>query len=261
MPLKFKQWEGSFMANIQRRDLMKGMLATAAAMAFPGSTWAGPLTEERMVEVFNQVSQQVTDPQFVGAFPDFCIPPRREGFTTTTVGTVLIKAGFAELRDHIPLKDLGKDLLVTDWAGIMRATHDYATRQGFLTGFPTFNFPKVGGKFPKNKVGPDIYTPVVLIKKQLNLPGNPAQIVLTNVPLAELGNVDPNDSLGRFRATTKYARTHGFIGGFPNMHHINLAGPNGRPQTVCGTVLVRSEAATTGSAWISSWPLPFDTCL
>ncbi|HEY2912715.1 MAG TPA: hypothetical protein VGK21_05105 [Candidatus Angelobacter sp.] len=248
------------MVKIQRRDLMKGIMATVAAMALPGTIWANPITEERMVEVFNQVSQQTSDPQFVGAFPDFCIPPLKKGLVSTIVGTVSIKVGFAELRDHVPLTDLGKNLSVTDWAGIMRATHDYATRQGFLTGFPTFNFPKVGGKFPKNKVGPDIYTPVVLIKSQLSTPGNLAQIILTNVSLAELGNVDLNDSLGRFRATTKYARKHGFVGGFPNMYHTNLAGPANHLQTVCGTLLVRSGAATTGSAFITSWPLPFNNC-
>lgn len=248
------------MANIQRRDLMKGMLATAAAMALPGTIWADSPTEEKMIEVFNQVSQQLSDPQFIGAFPDFCIPPRVEGLTTTIVGTVSIKTGFAELRDHVQLTDLGKNLSVTDWAGIMRATHDYATSQGFLTGFPTFNFPRVGGKFPKNKVGP-IHMPVVLIKNHLNLPGiNPAPIILRDVPLTELGNVDLNDSLGRFRATTKYARKHEFAGGFPNMYHANRAGSKGHLEIVCGTVLVGSSAAVTGSVFISSWPLPFGNC-
>jgi hypothetical protein len=54
----------------------------------------------------------------------------------TMCGIVVIKKGCAESRD-VPLLELGKPSL-NDIGARFRGTQDYATRSGFVGGFPTF---------------------------------------------------------------------------------------------------------------------------
>jgi len=58
----------------------------------------------------------------------------------TVCGTVLIKLGCATRRE-IPLVDLPS---LSDIGALFRAVQDYATNNGFVGGFPTYNFPASG---------------------------------------------------------------------------------------------------------------------
>jgi hypothetical protein len=60
--------------------------------------------------------------------------------TVTVCGTVLIKEGCGVRRD-IPLVDLGD---ITDIGSLFRSVQDYATKNGFVGGFPTYNFAVTG---------------------------------------------------------------------------------------------------------------------
>jgi hypothetical protein len=65
-------------------------------------------------------------------FPFGSIHP---GAIVTVCGTVLIKEGCGVRRD-IPLVELGD---ATDIGSLFRSVQDYATRNGFVGGFPTYN--------------------------------------------------------------------------------------------------------------------------
>jgi hypothetical protein len=69
---------------------------------------------------------------FVGGFPTFF---HADYGTGVVCGTVLIKSDGAEFRD-IPLSELGNPAL-DDFEARFRATQDYASRNGFVGGFPT----------------------------------------------------------------------------------------------------------------------------
>jgi hypothetical protein len=80
---------------------------------------------------------------FVGGFPTYYHALqqriRQEGRPThvTVCGTVLLTADGAEFRD-VPLADLGNPDLA-DVGARFRASQDYASRNGFVGGFPTMN--------------------------------------------------------------------------------------------------------------------------
>jgi hypothetical protein len=71
---------------------------------------------------------------FVGGFPTFFHADYGNG---VVCGAVLIKSDGAEFRD-IPLSELGNPAL-DDFEARFRATQDYATRNGFVGGFPTLH--------------------------------------------------------------------------------------------------------------------------
>jgi hypothetical protein len=223
------------MGNIRRRDLMKGILATAAAMAFTRTMRGDQATENDMMEVFRQVGNEATvqnqtnHQNFVGGFPNFCIVTPTLPLRTKLVEAIFIKSDFADWK-NVELSEL-RNVSLDDFAGRMRAAHDYAMRHGYLAGFPTFFDAPVGANGHR-------VCGTVLIKNQANLPGvNPPPIIVRNLSLPELGNVSLNDPLGRFIATKRYAYATGFAGGFPTMHHANLAGEIRHSRIVCGTVL------------------------
>jgi hypothetical protein len=201
---------------------------------------------------------------FSGAFPNF--------YTATygrsnVGGTIFIKAPCAEWRD-VRLIALDNPPL-DDFAERFRATHRYATREGFAGGFPTFSHalysttiapfavfapPKISfaGAGVINALNPAKLSPIfnpaefsvragivevdptvcgtVLIKSSC--------ATLRDVPLTELGNPPLSDIGARFRATQDYATREGFVGGFPNFFHADHG--NG---IVCGTILLKPGAA------------------
>lgn len=69
---------------------------------------------------------------FIGGFPTFFHADYGSGIVC---GSVLIKSDGTEFRD-IPLSELGNPAL-EDFEARFRATQDYATRNGFVGGFPT----------------------------------------------------------------------------------------------------------------------------
>lgn len=149
---------------------------------------------------------------FVGGFPNFY---EATNGLSHVGGTVFVKRAAAEWRD-VPLAELGNTKL-EDFGERMRATNAYATRNGFVGGFPTFL---------QADYGNGIVYGTVLLKTEC--------AVWRDIPLAELGNPSLDDVGARFRATQDYAKRNGFVGGFPNMFHADYG--NG---IVCGTVLLK----------------------
>jgi len=231
------------MANIQRRDLMKEILATTIAVAFPLNLRADQNTEEAMMDIFRQVAKQATQLNYVGGFPTFCIQPKQKGLKGWTVSTILLGSDLVDWKD-VALIELGSPSL-DDFGGRMRSAQAYATRHGYVAGFPNFFDAPSGPNGHQRVCG------TILIKNQPGLPGtnqrepNGPSIVVRDVSLAELGNVHLTDSLGRFRATQKFADSNGFAGGFPNMNHVNFAGTINQEKFSCGTVLFSTNKVGT----------------
>jgi hypothetical protein len=221
---------------------MKGLLVTAAAIGFPRTMWADQATEGDMMETFRQVGLettrqvQINHKDYVGGFPPFC--KRRDPMTGKMKGVaIFIGAGFADWKD-VELSELG-NVSLNDFAGRMRAAHNYATSHNYLAGFPNFFDAPTGPSGQRRVCG------TILIKNQPSLPGvNPSPVIVRNLSLAELGNVNLNDSLARFKAVQKYAKTHGFAGGYPTMHQTDLTGqesPHAPRRILYGTVLFASK--------------------
>jgi len=70
------------------------------------------------------------------------IDPAGSVSSETVCGTVLIDRNCA-VRDELTLSALGAPSL-TDIPALFRAVQDYATKNGFVGGFPTFNFEVIG---------------------------------------------------------------------------------------------------------------------
>ena len=75
----------------------------------------------------------IFEPQYAGAFPTFF---HASDATGIGCGTIAIKAEAAESRD-IPKSQLN-NIAEGDFEGRFRATQDYARKNGFVGGFPTF---------------------------------------------------------------------------------------------------------------------------
>jgi hypothetical protein len=102
-----------------------------------------------------------------------------------------------------------------------RGTHDFARRNGFMGGYPNFNF----APGPRGPVFGSI-----LLKESV--------AAFRDVSAAELGNPAEEDVGARFRASHAFARRNGLIGALPNFFH---AGEG--PGRVYGTVLLREGVA------------------
>ncbi len=236
------------MANIQRRDLMKGMLATAAAMAMPAAAWAERSTEDQMMDIYRLTGKEASRQQLLGGFPTFCVTGRGLGplKLDTLVRVFLIKPEFDDWKD-VALTALGNPSL-NDFAGRMRAAHDYATAHGYLAGFPNY-FDAPTGLNGARVCG------TILIKKQ----PNPSPITVTNLTLAELGVANMNDALGLFKGVRNYCALKGFAAGYPNMHHANLSKTMNHEQIVCGVVLFKSSAVVDSTVTAQT-TLDMDAC-
>lgn len=217
--------------------------------------------EEMAMRDFRHRAEIASGEGFVGAFPNFYVASYGR---SNVGGTIFITTACGEFRD-VPLLDLGNPPL-DDFAERFRATNLYATRQGFVGGFPNFFHADYGALISRNAMA--------LPPKFSGAGGNPAQnqarrlkpkpakltttssifnvdstvcgTVLVksgcaewrDVPLVELGNPSLSDIGARFRATQDYATKHGFVGGFPTFFHADYG--NG---IVCGSILLRSGAA------------------
>ncbi|MBZ5492586.1 MAG: hypothetical protein LAO76_16820 [Acidobacteriia bacterium] len=237
------------MANIQRRELMKGILAMAGAMAMPTVAWADQSIEGQMMDIYRLAGVEASHHQLLGGFPTFCTTaigsdPLTKG--DKVIKVFLIKPEFDDWKD-VALTALGNPPL-NDFAGRMRAAHDYATAHGYLAGFPNY-FDAPTGLNGTRVCG------TILIKKQ----PNPSPITLTNLSLAELGVANMNDTLGLFTGIRKYCALRGFAAGYPNMHHANLSKTMNHEQIVCGVVLFR-ESAVAASTVTARTSLNMDAC-
>jgi hypothetical protein len=102
---------------------------------------------------------------FVGAFPNFFHADYGHG---VVCGTVLLNAEGAEWRD-VPWSELGSPSLA-DFAARFRATQDYATREGFVGGFPNFFHAETLGPIPLvGRAEKILVCGTVLLKRDLQL--------------------------------------------------------------------------------------------
>jgi|SRR5215469_8343936 len=214
-----------------------------------------PSQDDQAARAFRNSAEVASSEGYVGAYPNFYYATYGQA---NVGGTIFIKPSCGEWRD-IPWTLLGKPPL-TDFGARMRATADYASRNGFVGGFPNFfqadyflgmtpayslsalspNF--LGSNRPNPNFFPtrpgmlgsrpvyDTVCGTVLIKQGCG--------IWRDVPLIDLGNPPLNDIGARFRGTQDYATRNGFVGGFPNFYNADYG--NG---TVCGTVLLTPEAA------------------
>ncbi len=153
--------------------------------------------------------------KFVGAYPNF--HEVRQG-NNTVGGTVFLKSTSAEWQDVL-LSDLGNPP-IDDFAARMRATQNYAVRNGYVGGFPNF-FHKDYGK--------GIVCGTVLIGH--------GGAEWRDVPLSELGNPALDNITARMTSANDYAFKNGFLGGFPTFYHADYG-----KGIVCGIILIKKEA-------------------
>ena len=169
------------------------------------------------MDAFRQRARAASDRGFLGAFPNFY---EAKYGNRVVGGTIMFQVGQAEWRD-VPIIDLGNPGL-NDFDLRMRATQDYAVRQGFVGGFPNFFHADHG---------------TGLVCGTVLLPA--ASVEWRDLPWTEIGAPDLGDIDARFRGVHDWAVAHMFVGGFPNMYHADQA--NGR---VAGAVLVKPGAGT-----------------
>ncbi len=153
--------------------------------------------------------------RFVGAYPNF--HEVRKG-NNIIGGTIFLKSTTAGWQD-IPLAELGNPPL-DDFAARMRATQNYAVRNGYVGGFPNF-FHKDYGK--------GIVCGTVLI-------GN-GGAEWRDVSLVELGNPALDNIAARMTTANDYAFKNGYLGGFPTFYHTDYG-----KGIVCGIILIKKNA-------------------
>lgn len=171
--------------------------------------------EELAMRDFRFRAEVASREGFVGGYPNFyeaTYGPNHVG------GTIFLRTAAAEWRD-VSLAELG-DPSLNDFGARLRGTQEYATRQGFVGGFPNFFHADYGR---------GIVCGTILVTSD----GAEWRDVL----LTELGG-NLNDIGARFRGVQDYAKRNGFVGGFPNMFHADYG--NG---IVCGTVLLKQNVA------------------
>jgi F-box protein 11 len=102
-----------------------------------------------------------------------------------------------------------------------RQANDYAHAHGFTSAFPNFHEADYG---------------LGVVHGTFLLGRDAAE--WRDIPATELGNSDPRDAAGRFRATHDWAVRNGYLGGYPNFHRADHGGG-----TVYGTILIKRESA------------------
>jgi Astacin (Peptidase family M12A) len=161
------------------------------------------------------ISHNVVTVKFVGAYPNF--HEAKQGINIIG-GTVFLKATAAQWQD-VPLAELGNPP-IDDFAARMRATQNYAVRNGYVGGFPNF-FHRDYGK--------GIVCGTVLI-------GN-GGADWRDVSLADLGNPPLDNISARMTSANDYAVRNGYLGGFPTFYHADYG-----KGIVCGIVLIKKQA-------------------
>lgn len=209
-----------------------------------------PSQDDQAMRDFRNSAEVASSEGYVGAYPNFYYATYGRA---NVGGTIFINASCGEWRD-VPLSALGNPSL-TDFAARMRATADYATRNGFVGGFPNFfQAAQLTGVMPASaflgSLSPRSRLPLGTMVPRPNAPRPVFDTVCgtvlikqgcgiwKDVPLTDLGNPPLNDIGARFRGTQDYASRNGFVGGFPNFYSADYG--NG---VVCGTVLLTPQAA------------------
>jgi hypothetical protein len=196
--------------------------------------------EEMAMRDFRHRAEIAAREGIIGGFPNFYFAAYGRN---NVGGTIFLKPGCSEWRD-VSWADLGMPAL-SDFGARMRSTQDYATRNGFVGGFPNFFHAEhlslkytaslarsffSGGSSSISGLVREIVCGTVLVK--------PGCGEWRDVPLLEIGNPSLTDIGARFRGTQDYATRNGFVGGFPNFYHANYG-----HGIVCGTILLTAAAA------------------
>jgi hypothetical protein len=189
---------------------------------------------EQIMRDFRYRAEWARELAQVGGYPNF----HEATYGIAHVGgTVFANDKGAEWRNVLH-KALGSPALDNPGARF-RATHQYAVKNGFVGGFPTFYDEEIDAVLASGKPTKELACGTVLL--------GPEAAEWRDVPLDQLGNVALDDIRARFRATHDYATSHGYVGGFPNLYHktetmIDTSGKTFE-RTVCGTILLKKEAA------------------
>lgn len=182
---------------------------------------------DKAMQSFRHRADYASQNGFAAGFPNF--HEARQG-NNLVGGTILIKHGMIAWQD-VSLQAL-RNPNMADFAARMRATQDYAVRNGFIAGFPNYHSANVGGT---TVCGTFLLTN--------------AAAEWRDVPLSELGNPPLNDIGARMRSANDYAFRNGFLGGFPTFYHADYG--NG---TVCGIVLIKKDAGEWRDVVIAAGP-------
>jgi hypothetical protein len=159
---------------------------------------------------------------FTGAIPNFYFADRPAG--AQVGGTIFVQGPGVVWRD-VPVEEL-QNAPFEDFGACMRATQDYAVRNGFVGGFPNFHRASRNG---------------IEVRGTILLSAEVAE--WRDVPLMALGSPALDDVEQRFRATQDYASREGFVGGFPTMYHSAGGRFEMRGNPRCGTILLKTGQA------------------
>lgn len=185
-------------------------------------TVALPDTNAILTNTFRNRADHAGRLGFTGAIPNFYFADRPAG--AQVGGTILVRGPGVVWRD-VPASEL-QNAPFEDFGACMRATQDYAVRNGFVGGFPNFH--------RATKKSTEVRGTILLTAEVAEW---------RDVPLMTLGYPNLEDVEQRFRATQDYASREGFVGGFPTMYHSaggRLEMP-GNPR--CGTILLKAGQA------------------
>ncbi len=160
---------------------------------------------------FRETNDYAWAQRFLGGFPSFHQADYGLG---PVYGTFLLGSDAADWRD-ITAGDLGQPP-GNDVPARFRASNDWASRNGYLTGFPNFH---------QADYGNGVVYGTILIKRGTG--------EVRDVLARQLGDPPGDDIEARFRATNDWAVRNGFAAGFPNFHEADYG--QGR---VYGTVLL-----------------------
>ncbi len=111
----------------------------------------------------------------------------------------------------IPISQLGTP---SSFEARFRAVHDWATRNGYVAGFPNFH---------QADYGQGVVYGTILFKEGVEW---------RDIPASELGN--PANNEARFRAVHDWATRNGYVAGFPNFHQADYG-----QGVVYGTILIK----------------------
>lgn len=182
---------------------------------------------DKAMQSFRHRADYASQNGFAAGFPNF--HEARQGINIVG-GTILIKHGMIVWQD-VATTFLGNPPM-NDFAARMRATQDYATKLGFIGGFPNYHSIPNGTGF---LCGTFLLTN--------------AAAEWRDVPLSELGNPPLNDIRQRFTSANDYAYRNGYLGGFPTFYHADYG-----KGIVCGIILIKKEAGEWRDVIIAAGP-------
>jgi hypothetical protein len=184
-------------------------------------------TNAGAMQAFQHIAKVGAAKRRVGAFPTFHLGPGPQGLGFVPSGVFLTEA--AAVWSDVPLAALNNPSL-NDFTARMCAANTYATQQGYVGGFPTYDHADHGK---------GVVCGTVLLKSD--------GAEFRDVPWSDLGSPALADFGARFKATHDYALRNGFVGGFPTLFHA-VKQPAFTPRgvapkvTVCGTVLLKQDS-------------------